>query len=360
MAHTSPLTGLLVLCTVVAATAQDKKSPCPADSLNRAKISPKELADAGNGDPDKAPAELVAVRLPAGDKQGYSCVTFSLDGKQILLGSHDGKITIWELASGKTGVVPAHKGRVWDLCIGPDKKSYATTGADGLVYVRPLARPGGALTFRDKGGDYCTLAYSPDGKFLAMSSNGSRSGILRLHSLTNKAKEVPLKGRDFKVSATAFSPDGKLLAAGSWEGNDGRVRLWDAKTGSQVRELDEPGRPAHTLAFHPDGALLASVHDYRNFVQLWDPSTGQKVRKLDGHKATAQWIAFSPSGDVLASSGADRTVRLWDPATGKEQRVISLGPKNGLSRLAFSPEGRHLAVLSAKGAVYVLRLAPAE
>jgi WD40 repeat protein len=362
MHRTPRLTALVVLgLLVVTASGQEKKGTCPADALKREKIAARDLSDAGNGNPDAAPPELVAVRPSAGDKRGYLCVTFSLDGKLLLLGAEDGRVTIWDLAANRVRDVSAvHKGKIWDVQIGPDRKSYATAGSDGKVYVRALGGTGLPLPFQDKGGDYCTLAYSPDGKLLAMSSNGARSGILRLHNLTDLRREVTLKGRDFKVSATAMSPDGKVLAAGSWEGNDGRIRFWDTKTGAQVLELDNPGRPAHTLAFRPDGSQLASVHDYRNFVQLWDPATGQKVRTLEGHKSTAQWVAFSPDGEVLASSGADRTVRLWDPNTGKEQRVITVGPKAGLKRLAFSPEGRHLAVVAANGSVYVLRLAAAE
>jgi WD40 repeat protein len=357
LAYARLLTWTVVPLCLIAIDPQEKKTSCPADGLKREKIAERDLTEAGDGNPDAAPPELVAVRPSAGEQHGYTCVTFSLDGKLLILGAQDGRITVWDLSRNRATDFLAHKGRVWDVRIGPNKKTYASTGSDGKVYVRPLTGSGTPLVFRDKGGDYCTLAYSPDGKLLAMSSSGSNSGSLRLHNLTNLSKEVPLRGREFKVSATAISPDGKYLVAGSWEGNVGRVRFWDTKTGAQMHLLDNPDRPAHTLAFRPDGSLLASAHDYRNHIQLWDPLSGQKARSLQGHTSTVQWIAFSPDGKVLASIGQDRTVRLWHPDTGKVIRQIRVGPKEGLNRLAFSPEGRHLAVVSATGAAYILRLA---
>jgi WD40 repeat protein len=329
------LAALAVLGTLaVPAAAQDRRGACPADGLRREKIAARDLAEAGHGNPDDAPPELVAVRPSAGEQRGYTCAAFSPDGKLLLLGAEDGRVTAWDLARNKASDVPAHKGRVWDVQVGPNRKTYATAGADGAVRVSPLSGAGAPLTLQEPGADFCTLAYGPDGKLLAVSSSGSRGGILRLHNLTNPAREVPLKGRDVQLSATAISPDGKILAAGTRGKAENPVRLWDTKTGAQTRALEEAGLPAHTLAFRPDGSLLASAHDRRNFVRLWDPDTGQKVRKLVGHTAAVAWLAFSPQGDVLATAGADRTVRLWDPDTGKERAVIVLGPKGGLTRLA--------------------------
>ena len=65
------------------------------------------------------------------------------------------------------------------------------------------------------------LAFSPDGKTLAV---GSNQGSLKLWDVADAKEIAVLKGHDNGVSCLAFTPDGKTLASG---GHDKPIRLWD-------------------------------------------------------------------------------------------------------------------------------------
>ena len=55
-------------------------------------------------------------------------------------------------------------------------------------------------------------------------------------------------------------------------------------------------------------------------------------------------VAFSPDGQVIASTDGTSAVRVWDAATGKRLRVLG-GEGMGVTHsLAFSPDGRRLAL----------------
>ncbi len=69
---------------------------------------------------------------------------------------------------------------------------------------------------------------------------------------------------------------------------------------------------------------------------------------LRGHRKPVQHLAFSPDGSALASSGIDR-VNVWDPHAA--QVKWSRGG-DYCSRVAFSPDGRLLAVLAERLVVY--------
>jgi tetratricopeptide (TPR) repeat protein len=97
------------------------------------------------------------------------------------------------------------------------------------------------------------VAFSPDGKVLAMAS---REGSVLLWDVAAGKLLATLKGHSGAVTAAAFSPDGRTLATG---GGDHTVRLWNVETRRELLQLDagnvELGS-VETLAFSPDGKHL--------------------------------------------------------------------------------------------------------
>src|SRR5205085_114846 len=80
-----------------------------------------------------------------------------------------------------------------------------------------------------------------------------------------------------------------------------------------------------------------------------DLETGKRRLDRAGHGSEVVSVAISPDGALVATGGSDRTVRLWDRATAKELRTISTGFNNPVGRVAFSPDGKLLAVSTVQG-----------
>lgn len=122
------------------------------------------------------------------------------------------------------------------------------------------------------------VAYSPDGTYLAVGGgkkdefhNQDKFGTPADHGvlLYPSQGERPLtafEGHVGPVLSLAFSPDGKWLATGS---ADKACRLWNVDKGVQVRVLGGHEGPVNAVAFSPDGKLLATGSEDTT-VLLWD------------------------------------------------------------------------------------------
>ena len=116
-------------------------------------------------------------------------------------------------------VFKAHAFGVSSVAYSPDGKTLASTGADGRIKLWEVATGKEQATLLVSTSPATPVVYSPDGKTLA-----SADVAVTLWDVARGKETAALKGHTLTVSAAAFSPDGKQLASGS---EDGMVRLWD-------------------------------------------------------------------------------------------------------------------------------------
>src|SRR5262245_60935960 len=120
------------------------------------------------------------------------------------------------------------------------------------------------------------------------------------------------KGAGFKGGTgwvVAFSPDGKTMAMAGIE-----VTLWDPGAEPKVKlKLKTHERSALSVTYSPDGKTLA-VGNYDGTVQLWDLTSPEPREKaeLKGHTAYATGTGLSPDGKQLAAGSFDQNLVRWD------------------------------------------------
>jgi len=182
------------------------------------------------------------------------------------------------------------------------------------------------------------LAYSPDGKLLALA--GYRE--VRLIDAATKQPLATLTGHAGTVRSLAFSRDGRMLAAaGGLPARSGEVKIWDVEQRKLLHTIQGHADCIYGVAFSPDGKTIATA-SYDKLVKLWDLATQKEIRTYKDHIDAVYAVAFTPDGKRLVSGAADRTVKIWDVATGERLYTLS-EPQDGINTIAIDPTGHFVA-----------------
>ena len=156
--------------------------------------------------------------------------------------------------------------------------------------------PDGAIARLSPGASVYTVAFSPDGKFLA--SGGDDNAVI-LWDVADRSEREAFIQHSKAVTSVGFSPDGKLLASASL---DGYVRLWHVSSEGRRISLRHGGW-VESVAFSPDGKTLVSGgEDQEGSVILWDVRQKRDIATFSGHGGLVESVAFSPDGRMLASA----------------------------------------------------------
>ncbi|MFG2001020.1 protein kinase [Spirillospora sp. NPDC048911] len=297
-------------------------------------------SSSGSGGPTTAgPLKVTAslVRTLKNHTSNVETVRFGLDGKAFCSSTYNGTVRLWKNAlQGPSAVIAQQSRPYFSMAYSPDGK-YLAASSDPTVELLDVKRRRVAGTFSGHTGRVFAVAYGPDGKTVA---SGGEDKTLRLWNADTKESIATFKGHKGPIESVAYSPDGKTLATAS---HDKTVRLWDIESKASKFTLKEHTDKVFAVGFSPDGkTLVTGGGGTDHTVRLWDPSNGKALAKLDGHSANVESVPFSPDGRLLATGGHDGKVILWDVAA--RRKLATLTDHTGrIYSVAFNPDGTLLA-----------------
>ena len=142
-----------------------------------------------------------------------------------------------------------------DVAYRPDGSRLATAGADGLAKVWDAATGELLLTFAEHTDSLHSLAYSPDGRYIATTSDENDASVKVWNAQTGQVV-YSLQGHPVRVWGLAFSPDSRYLVTG---GARGVIKLWDMATGEEIYTVFDEADHIGSVRFSPDGEWFVTT-----------------------------------------------------------------------------------------------------
>ncbi|WP_149243075.1 CHAT domain-containing protein [Dyadobacter sp. 32] len=277
-------------------------------------------------------------------------------------------------------------GPVYELSFSQDDSTIAGSGGKGVVTIWDWKNKE-VIDTRRYNGNVNSLAFSPDGKTLAVAGYAERAGAQVWVWNCKEGRVTDSLGVENKMITTvSFSRDSRVVIMG---GTSGRVWAWDWNKKNSIKSI-QLGGSFSSLAFSPDSSSVAIVgtkfHEEKikklGGIWIWDWKAGKVVDSMqvndevrsvgfskDGLDLVAGgsggklyiWerkkrivsdsldvghvvdnVFFIPGDSILASGGEDGRIWIWHRESGRAMNTLNLG--NGDNYASFSNNGRILAI----------------
>jgi WD40 repeat protein len=283
------------------------------------------------------------IRAVAFDPAGDNLAAITGGNSQ----GRDHSIRVWSTGSGELIGQSAELGvDIWDVAFSPRGDSLAIGLHNGQVILYALPDLRQLMTYSHSG-QVNSVAYSPDGMYLAAGVAEADGGVIYLWNVDQGVLVRRSWAHPYSVPSLAFSPNGQLLATGAV---DRSVKIWQLSNGELIRTLDQAGQ-GQSLGFSPGGEWLGSgmcsqsttgFKCVEGQVWLWEADSGALDKQLSGPIDWVDAIAFSADSALVVGGARDYAIYLWDRSTGSMLRSI-LGHQGAVEAVAMSRNGRFLA-----------------
>ncbi|KAL4965219.1 WD40 repeat-like protein [Aspergillus stella-maris] len=250
-----------------------------------------------------------------GTLEGHNGWVISSDGAYALSASWDKSLRLWELSSGQTTrTFVGHTNDVLSVSFSADNRQIVSGSRDRTIKLWNTLGDC-KYTITDKGHTewVSCVRFSPNPQNPVIVSAGWDK-LVKVWELASCRLQTDHIGHSGYINTVTISPDGSLCASG---GKDGVTMLWDLNESKHLYSL-HAGDEIHALVFSPNRYWLCAAT--ASSITIFDLEKKSKVDELKpeyiekGKKSREPEcvsLAWSADGQTLFAGYTDNKIRAW-------------------------------------------------
>jgi WD40 repeat protein len=246
-------------------------------------------------EPSSCPYDIVSVK-------------FDQTGNQILLGSHNGFATIYDVPMADI-ILTTRAFRSSILCADWKGDLVIAGGRAGEIALMDPRDDSEVEVINGHFQEVCAVKMHPDLPIVATSGNECCVKIWDLRNWTDPL--LTYSEHEAAVRALEWSPIAKDILITGGGTADRTIKKWNCNTGETLKSVDT-GSQVCNLFWSPSYNEILSTHGFsQNNICVWRAHELSMVGSIHPHRERVLFMAISPDGSDVATAAPGDTLQIW-------------------------------------------------
>lgn len=233
-------------------------------------------------------------------------------------------------------------GFISSVSISPNNKYYASVFSNGLLQLWQLYSKqikGPILQVENANG---IVSFSPDDSRGTLIAYGLKDGFVKIMRVETQESVLEFKAFNAPIDIVAFSPDGRFLAVVSLN----EINICEVIIGTRVKSLVGHSNFISSLQWSPDGSYIASG-DINGNVIIWDAQMECQICNIKGDGICSACVAWSQDAKYLAIGSNNKIVICEKGENCRFERFVILQQNvSNINAISWHPSGAYIVTVA--------------
>lgn len=289
------------------------------------------------------------------------CMVFSPDDKFLITGSETmykkddegyafrNFINIYEIDTGKLArSLESHDGTIHSIAVSPDGKLIVSGSENKKITIWRFSDGKLLKTLRGFAGRVSTVSVTPSGRFIISGSgthiSGSKDTHINIWDLKSGELLKTLYGHKIYINSVKVTSDSQFIVSGS---SDQTIKIWDIKTGNLVKNLLGHKDYVNSVAISNESNYIVSGSGKSSnlskdrTIKIWNLRSGKLIRTIKNQRGYVKKVLFTPKNNIASCADKDNDVRIYEFSSGKLIQMLK-GNDKRVETIAISNNGNYL------------------